>query len=303
MSTSTSNSSPHRPSQPSRPRLERVDGQPLPPDALERRRFGITIQSIYYYPTLDGVCCAILLKTCFELRMGDKFASAIVPLSAKPLRTTAENANKDEYPEQIDISGHFPTTAEWVEVARLSGSKDVFITPNIGVNVLGSGVDMSGVGMNRHMPEERSYKISLNPVQQVLANHPTYLKWKYEDPEGIFYPPNTTLLVIVENSTDDHKLWFPFELILEWKLRVDIHGILDRVVRLVGKPRQHDGWCFQIKGQYNPAVAQAALEDAKRSDQRPSVVGLHAAVKGWMDAQNSTKNIPISSPPVPAPST
>ena len=58
--------------QPSRPRLQRVDGQPLSSDALERRRFGITIQSIYYYPASDGISCAILLKTSFELRMGDK---------------------------------------------------------------------------------------------------------------------------------------------------------------------------------------------------------------------------------------
>jgi len=67
-------------------------------------------------------------------------------------------------------------------------------------------------------------------------------------------------------------------------------------VRLVGKPRQHDGWCFQIKGQYNPAAAQAALEDAKRTDKRPSIVGLHAAVKGWMDAQISSKDNALSSP-------
>lgn len=88
------------------------------------------------------------------------------------------NANdSDTNTEQIDISGHFPSTAEWVEVAKQSGSRDVYATPSIGVNVLGTGVDMSGVGVNRHMPEERSYKISLNPVQQVLDNHPTYLKW------------------------------------------------------------------------------------------------------------------------------
>jgi hypothetical protein len=105
-------------------------------------------------------------------------ASALVPLSAKPLRMSAEKSDDQaEDADQIDISGHFPSTAEWVEVARLSGSKDVYIAPNIGVNVLGTGLDISGVGVNRHFPEERSYKISLNPVQQVFANHPTYLKW------------------------------------------------------------------------------------------------------------------------------
>jgi hypothetical protein len=159
-------------------------------DALEKRRFGIAIQSIYYYPTSDGICTAILLKTSFDLRMGDKLgmlnsvlhcydsiicsASAIVPLS---FRVSAEHVHSnDEDPGQIDISGHFPLAVEWAEVARLSGSKDIFITPNIGVNVLGSGVGISGVATNKHIPEERSYKISLNPVQKVLANHPTYLK-------------------------------------------------------------------------------------------------------------------------------
>jgi hypothetical protein len=51
------------------PRLQRVDERPLPSDALEQHRFGITIQSIHYYPTSDGVCCAILLKTSFDLPM------------------------------------------------------------------------------------------------------------------------------------------------------------------------------------------------------------------------------------------
>jgi len=131
---------PRKGAQPSRPRLQRVDGQPLSSDALERRRFGITIQSVCYYPSSDGICCAILLKTSFELRMGDKLASAVVPLSAKPLRTSAEQTNENyKDAEQIDISGHFPSTAEWVEVAKLSGSKDIYATPNVGVSVLGSG--------------------------------------------------------------------------------------------------------------------------------------------------------------------
>jgi hypothetical protein len=110
---------------------------------------------------------------------------------------------------------------------------------------------------------------------------------KYKDPEGIFYPPDINPLIIVEKLTDDHELWFPFELTLEWQLRVNIHSIWDRVVWcFMGKPHQHDGWCFQIKGQY-PTVAQAALEDAKQTDKRPSIISLHAAVKGWMDTQTT----------------
>jgi hypothetical protein len=81
----------------------------------------------------------------------------------------------------------------------------------------------------------------------------------------------------------------PFELNLEWTLRVDIHSRLQRILRLVVRPDQHAGWCFQIKGQYKPNTAQYALEDAKRRDTVPSIVGLHAAVKPWMDAQPTSR--------------
>lgn len=107
-------------------------------------------------------------------------ASALVPLSARPLQISADNsdsgANKD--PEQINISGHFPSAAEWVEIARSSGSRDIYAVPNIGINMLGAGVTFGGVGVNRHMPaENQSYTISLKPMQQELMDHPTYLKW------------------------------------------------------------------------------------------------------------------------------
>jgi len=49
------------------PRLGRVDLQPLGAKDLDKRRFGITIESVYYYFESGRCCCAILLKTSFLL--------------------------------------------------------------------------------------------------------------------------------------------------------------------------------------------------------------------------------------------
>ena len=102
----------------------------------------------------------------------------------------------------------------------------------------------------------------------------------FEDSKGIFYPRNTNLLVVVAKSTDKNELWFSFELRLEWKLKVDIHGFVPRVARLVARADKHDGWCFKIRGQHNPTTAKAALEDAKvaeGSNWIPLFIGLRAA--------------------------
>jgi len=298
-STQTNSSSLEQSSQASapRPRLERVDGVALRKDDLKQRRFGVTIESVHYYRDPgESVYCAVLLKTYFELKTGDKLQYALVPLTAKPLRQDTNTAELDE----IDISGHLPATVEWVNVAQKSGSKDIHLTPSMKATVLGSGIEMAGVGVNKHGLEEleRSFKISLNPVLTVLAGHPTYLDWKFEDAEGIFYPPCVNVLVIVEKkSMNKHESWFPFKLNLEWTLRVDIHNRLRSLFRLAARPDPHAGWFFHFKGEYKPTAARHALEDAKRSGVAPSDVGLHAAVKPWMDAQRSTKD--SASPPLP----
>jgi hypothetical protein len=95
-------------------------------------------------------------------------------LTAKPLQTIIHNGFEAV---EVDISGHFPATVEWVNVAQLSGSKDIYVTPSIKTSILGTGIEVSGVGVNRHCLEERSFKISLNPVLKVFAGHPTYLDW------------------------------------------------------------------------------------------------------------------------------
>ena len=54
-----------------RPRFERVDGQ-FCREEEKLRRFNITIQSVHYYLHEDGVRCAVLLTTAFDLADQEK---------------------------------------------------------------------------------------------------------------------------------------------------------------------------------------------------------------------------------------
>jgi hypothetical protein len=108
---------------------------------------------------------------------------------------------------------------------------------------------------------------------------------KYEDRnvDGIFYPPSTDIMVIVERIDRPDMKWFPFELRLEWKLRVDVHGQSAlKYIRYMVKLPKHDGWCFHIKGNYNPTRAYtavaAALDTTGNITQIPPGIGLDAAV-------------------------
>ena len=100
-------------------------------------------------------------------------------MTAKPLQPV-QNTNSVD-PDEINISGHLPATVEWVNIAQNSGSKDIYLTPSVKATVLGSGIEVGGIGVNRHGVEEleASFKISLNPVLTVLDGHPTYLNWYY----------------------------------------------------------------------------------------------------------------------------
>ena len=119
----------------------------------------------------------------------------------------------------------------------------------------------------------------------------TLFNRKFEDAKGIFYPPCVNLLVIVEKRpTNKRESWFPFKLNLEWTLKVGIHKHFQSPFDLEPWPDRHAGWCFQIKGEWEPNTAQRAIEDAKTSDAMLSVVGLHAAVKAWICAQSRYDN-------------
>jgi len=112
---------------------------------------------------------------------------------------------------------------------------------------------------------------------------------EFKDSNGVFYPRTTKLLVIVAKQSNGNRRSFPFELRIEKEMKVTIHhfGMLDRIARLLAGPKTYDSWCFKIKAPYSPSAAQEALYDARRAHNNnisPSIVGLHAAVKPWMNA-------------------
>lgn len=103
----------------------------------------------------------------------------------------------------------------------------------------------------------------------------------------MYYPETVSVIVMVDKWTDEFiPGWFPFLLNLDWKLRVDIHGrdISGTMKRFVANASKHDGWCFKIKGNYEPQLAKAALEDALKNQDEPSLVGLRVAAKAWREA-------------------
>ncbi|KAF7969903.1 hypothetical protein HWV62_25569 [Athelia sp. TMB] len=207
-------------------------------------------------------------------------AKAIVPLST-------DRSKEDKSAAEINISTPYPDKPQWFEVKQQVGTKDIEVAPSVKLNILGQGIEFSGIRWKKHSNDDHSYKISLECTKDVLQDHPNYLEWKFKDEKGVFYPPNINLLVVVEKCTSEYDPpWFPFQLKLDWKLQVDVHGkIYKRFLRLVAAPSKHDGWCFQIKGDYYPKRAQEALDDALSED-IPAYVGLHAAAKAWLKAQN-----------------
>lgn len=72
-------------------------------------------------------------------------------------------------------------------------------------------------------------------------------------------------------------------------MRVAVHriGIVNRIMRFLERPEKDDSWCFKIHAPYSPRKAKEALDDARKADNSrklPSIVGLPAAAKPWMDA-------------------
>ncbi|KAJ7590141.1 hypothetical protein C8J56DRAFT_589061 [Mycena floridula] len=274
---------------PTCPRLGRVDGEPVSKDTLSSRRFSIAIQSVHYFLEAGEIGCAVVVRTTFDLQKNDKLAYALVPLTARP----SYDRSLDSENVQIEISEHFPASCEYIQVMRCAGTKQIVMLPKVGVNVLGSGAEFGGIGIKKSQDDSVSHTISLHPVRRVLAGHPTYLDWKFEDPSGIFYPPSVDLLIVVTKQQDQsgNQTWFLFELRLEWQLKVEVHGINWKgVTRLVERVNKHDGWCFKVEGNYKAELARQALEVARaqlqgRKEGESLTVGLEPAVGPWLKAK------------------
>jgi hypothetical protein len=73
-----------------------------------------------------------------------------------------------------------------------------------------------------------------------------------------------------------------------------LHGLRGRVSRLISRVDKHEVWCFQIKGNFVPDKAKAALHNAQVAEdtgQIPDVVGLHAAVRQWALARSPDSEV------------
>jgi hypothetical protein len=116
----------------------------------------------------------------------------------------------------------------------------------------------------------------------------------FRDKKGMYFPSNADVIVIVaKTNPGPREVWFPFELRLEFDLTVDVHGLLGRVSRLLPRTDKHEGWRFQIKGNFFPEKAQKAKTDcqiAEESGRIPEEVGLRAAVKLWMSARDGGRS-------------
>lgn len=187
----------HRQPETSQPGFGRLDMKPLTSSELNRRRFSLSVESVFYYNTQNGgVRCAVLLNAHFDLRQGDllcaclvqsdflgnlsqshMLALATVPLSALPSPPTGEAIEQSLDTAEINIAGRYPTITQWVEVKRQTGTKDVLVTPNIQFNAGAGGGGISGVGVDRHQSDNRSYKISLDSKQEAFVGQPVSLSW------------------------------------------------------------------------------------------------------------------------------
>lgn len=103
------------------------------------------------------------------------------------------------------------------------------------------------------------------------------------------------LLVIIDKpgtpGTDPEE-WFSFELKLNRELKVSIHGAMDRVRKFVPFKAEHEGWSFQINGQWNSEVAKKFFDDLDDVGNDfykvDSTIGLRAAVKRWQSAKGGS---------------
>jgi hypothetical protein len=77
----------------------------------------------------------------------------------------------------IDIVDQYPRDAQWAEVSRIKGTKEVSLKPQISVSAMGNGGSLSGVGTTKHLTVNYISTISLKPVQIALSGRPTQLQW------------------------------------------------------------------------------------------------------------------------------
>jgi hypothetical protein len=66
---------------------------------------------------------------------------------------------------------------QYLKVGRLSGSTEFHATPVLNVSALGSGVGVSGVGVDKHRVDDQPYLISLSAIRLTLSDQPRRISW------------------------------------------------------------------------------------------------------------------------------
>lgn len=101
-------------------------------------------------------------------------ANALVPLFARP---NPGEAGETVAEEGLNIATSHPNQGQWVEVSKQTGTREVSATPNVKVNAVGVGLEIGGVGVNKHQDINKSYLISMHPSLETLEDQPSKLKW------------------------------------------------------------------------------------------------------------------------------
>jgi len=254
------------------------------PDMLDL--FQIDIESVHFYRDSKHVHCAVLLRNTFSLG-SRKLKRARIPLSVIPDDPGISVSS-------LDFSDFFPNIEELVTIGRRSEINSD-LSSNVSVSGNGVSVQFSGVGTAKTTLGRIGYNISLSGARRPRKeNLPPVIDWTFSDQEGIYYPAQTKVLIVVSTETD--APWFPFTL----RVMGDFRVRFSRKSSHWGIPfasRTHSGHSgsdtnnrdFKIQGEYRPHVAAEVLRDALQAaetNRTPRYIGLKAAVVGYLTVQD-----------------
>jgi hypothetical protein len=221
----------------------------------------------------------------------------------------------------LDFSDFFPNIEELVTIGRRSEINSD-LSSNVSVSGNGVSVQFSGVGTAKTTLGRIGYNISLSgarrprkenlpPVIDWWVPHLSFLlllvtvgsmlttQWRirtFSDQEGIYYPAQTKVLIVVSTKTD--APWFPFALRVMGDFRVEFSRKSSHWTGRIPFPsRTHSGHSgsdtnnrdFKIQGEYRPHVAAEVLRDALQAaetNRTPRYIGLKAAVVGYLTVQD-----------------
>ncbi|TFK19336.1 hypothetical protein FA15DRAFT_709074 [Coprinopsis marcescibilis] len=274
---------------PKAPRLSRADGNTAEFNEFKRRRFIMKIESVHFHNTPTHgtrVRCAVLLSATFILAGSDKLTFAEVPLLINEGKVASRAGKGLPYSEAVtaDITENFPHKEEFVKVGHVDGVKVSRLSPEVMLELMGVGAGIGGMGTERIRSNNKEYLISLQPVRYEVEGQATKLSWHFKDEKGIFYPSTINFLVIVEKETENHDGWFPFRLQLgnDLEVKVKTPSWRNPIVTLVNSLTKHEGWQFDIRGNYCPEKAALALRQAAGEEEGEAPVGLRAAAVDWL---------------------